>query len=78
MHRFGEGECRYFAEPFPKAVDELKRALYPQLLPIAGNWWTKLGRETPWPEGLDVWLQMCRAAGQTKPTPILLKYTAGD
>jgi uncharacterized protein len=77
-HRFGEGEYRYFAKPFPKAVDELKRALYPKLLPIARDWWTKLGRETPWPDDLDEWLQMCHAAGQTKPTPILLKYAAGD
>jgi hypothetical protein len=77
-HRFGEGVYRYFAEPFPATVGELKRALYPKLLPIARDWWTKLGRETPWPDDLDEWLQMCHAAGQTKPTGILLKYTAGD
>jgi uncharacterized protein len=77
-HRFGEGEYRYFAEPFPDAVVELKLALYPKLLPIAREWWTKLGRETPWPGGLNEWLEMCHAAGQTKPTPILLKYGAGD
>jgi len=77
-HRFGEGEYRYFAEPFPDAVVELKKALYPRLLPIARDWWTKLGRETPWPETLDEWLCMCHAAGQTKSTPILLKYGEGD
>ncbi|MEP7026027.1 MAG: 2OG-Fe(II) oxygenase, partial [Actinomycetota bacterium] len=43
-HRFGEGEYRYFAEPFPDAVAELKQALYPRLLPIARDWWAKLGR----------------------------------
>jgi len=48
-HRFGEGEYRYFAEPFPEAVTGLKRALYPRLLPVARDWWTRLGRETPWP-----------------------------
>ena len=48
-HRFGQGEYRYFAEPFPEAVVELKRALYPRLLPIARDWWTRLGRDTPWP-----------------------------
>jgi hypothetical protein len=77
-HRFGEGEYRYFAEPFPDAVVELKQALYPKLLPIARDWWTKLRRETPWPDSLDEWLKMCHAAGQTKSTPILLKYGAGD
>jgi uncharacterized protein len=77
-HRFGEGEYRYFAEPFPAAVVELKRALYPKLLPIVREWWTKLRRETPWPDTLDEWLAMCHAAGQRKQTPILLKYGAGD
>jgi hypothetical protein len=77
-HRFGEGEYRYFAEPFPEAISALKQALYPRLLPIARDWWTKLGRETPWPESLSEWLQMCHGAGQTKPTPILLKYGRGD
>jgi hypothetical protein len=77
-HRFGEGEYRYFAEPFPEAVTGLKRALYPRLLPIARDWWSRLGRETPWPDSLPEWLAMCHAAGQVKSTPILLKYQAGD
>jgi hypothetical protein len=77
-HRFGEGEYRYFAEPFPEAVTGLKRALYPRLLPVARDWWTRLGRETPWPDSLREWLVMCHAAGQAKSTPILLKYRAGD
>ena len=77
-HRFGEGEYRYFAEPFPAAVAALKQALYPRLLPIARDWWTRLGREAPWPDSLDEWLARCHAAGQTKPTPILLRYRAGD
>ena len=77
-HRFGEGEYRYFAEPFPEAVTGLKRALYPRLLPVARDWWTRLGRETPWPDSLREWLAMCHAAGQAKSTPILLKYQAGD
>jgi uncharacterized protein len=77
-HRFGEGEYRYFAEPFPRAVTELKRALYPRLLPVARDWWARLGRSAPWPDDLDEWLEMCHAAGQRKPTPILLKYGPGD
>ena len=77
-YRFGQGEYRYFAEPFPEAVTGLKRALYPRLLPIARDWWARLGRETPWPDSLQEWLAMCHAAGQAKSTPILLKYQAGD
>ena len=78
QHRFGEGQYRYFAEPFPPAVVALKEALYPRLLPIARDWWTKLGRATPWPDTLDDWLSLCHQAGQTRPTPILLQYAAGD
>jgi uncharacterized protein len=77
-YRFGEGEYRYFADPLPDAVLALKNALYPRLLPIARDWWTALGRQTPWPDDLDDWLSMCHAAGQTKPTAILLRYRAGD
>lgn len=77
-HRFGEGEYRYFAQPYPDAVVVLKRALYPRLLPIARDWCTRLGRPAPWPDDLDQWLRMCHAAGQTKSTVILLKYGAGD
>jgi hypothetical protein len=73
-HRFGEGEYRYFARPFPEPIEQLKQALYPHLLPIARDWWDKLGRPAPWPDTLDAWLAMCHAAGQTKSTPILLKY----
>ena len=77
-YRFGEGEYRYFAEPFPAPVTALKQALYPKLLPIARDWWARLGRETPWPDSLGQWLEMCHAAGQAKSTAILLKYQAGD
>jgi hypothetical protein len=77
-HRFGEGEYRYFAEPFPAAVTALKQALWPMLLPIARDWWTRLGRDTPWPDSLEDWLEECHAAGQKKSTAILLRYQAGD
>jgi hypothetical protein len=77
-YRFGEGEYRYFERPYPEPIDELKRALYPRLLPIARDWWRRLGRETPWPDDLDDWLDICHAAGQTKSTAILLRYGQGD
>ena len=77
-HRFGEGEYRYFAAPYPEPIERLKQALYPRLLPIARDWWTRLGRPTPWPDTLDEWLAMCHAAGQTKSTAIMLRYGAKD
>ncbi|HEX8005416.1 MAG TPA: 2OG-Fe(II) oxygenase [Trebonia sp.] len=77
-YRFGQGQYRYFAEPFPAAVAELRKALYPRLLPIARDWWRRLGRQAPWPDTLAEWLGMCHGVGQAKPTPILLKYGAGD
>jgi hypothetical protein len=76
-YRFGEGEYKYFARPFPEPVEQLKQALYPRLLPIARDWHAKLGRPAPWPGTLDEWLEQCHAAGQTKSTPILLKYETG-
>jgi hypothetical protein len=76
-YRFGEGEYKYFARPFPEPVEQLKQALYPRLLPIARDWHAKLGRPAPWPDTLDEWLEECHAAGQTKSTPILLKYETG-
>ncbi len=77
-HRFGEGEYRYFASPFPEPIEQLKQAFYPHLLPIARDWHGKLGRDAPWPDTLDEWLEMCHAAGQAKSTPILLKYAEKD
>jgi uncharacterized protein len=77
-HRFGSGEYRYFRPPFPEPVGQLRQALYPRLLPIARDWYGKLGRPAPWPGTLDEWLAMCHAAGQRKPTPILLKYQQHD
>jgi hypothetical protein len=77
-HRFGRGEYRYFRPPFPAAVDGLKQALYPRLLPIAREWYERLGRPAPWPDTLDEWLAMCHGAGQTRSTPILLHYGTGD
>jgi hypothetical protein len=77
-HRFGSGEYRYFKRPFPEPVEQLRQALYPRLLPVARDWYGKLGRPAPWPDTLDEWLAMCHAAGQRKPTPILLKYQPHD
>jgi hypothetical protein len=77
-HRFGSGQYRYFAAPLPEPVEELRNALYPRLLPVAREWQARPGRDAEWPDTLAEWLEVCHAAGQTRPTPILLRYRAGD
>ncbi|WP_112245240.1 2OG-Fe(II) oxygenase [Kribbella monticola] len=77
-YRFGSGQYRYFDHPLPELVAELRAAFYPHLLPIAREWAERLGRPAPWPDTLDEWLDDCHRAGQTRPTPILLRYQAGD
>jgi hypothetical protein len=77
-YRFGSGEYRYFASPFPELVQALREAFYARLLPVARDWADKLGRPAPWPDTLAEWLEHCHAAGQAKPTPILLRYRSGD
>ncbi|MEV0348367.1 2OG-Fe(II) oxygenase [Nonomuraea sp. NPDC050680] len=77
-YRFGRGQYRYFREPFPSLVTELRAAFYPHLLPIARDWAARLGQPAPWPDDFAEWLDMCHEAGQTKPTPILLRYQEGD
>jgi hypothetical protein len=77
-HRFGSGQYRYFAYPLPPIVADLRQAFYPHLLRIAREWASRLGRSSPWPGGLDEWIARCHAAGQTNPTPLLLRYGAGD
>ena len=77
-YRFGRGQYRYFARPLPALVDELRHALYPRLLPIAREWAERLGQDALWPDTLDEWLDRCHRAGQSRPTPILLRYGTGD
>ncbi|HEY2576673.1 MAG TPA: 2OG-Fe(II) oxygenase [Streptosporangiaceae bacterium] len=77
-YRFGSGQYRYFGYPLPELVAELRAAFYDRLLPIARDWAAKLGRPAPWPGTLAEWLDMCHAGGQQRPTPILLRYRAGD
>lgn len=76
--RYGSGQYRYFHAPYPEPIERLKQALYPRLLPIARDWWDKLGRATPWPDRLDDWLAICHAAGQTRSTALMLRYGVDD
>lgn len=78
-HRFGRGEYRYFARPLPELVADLRAAFWPHLLPIAREWAQRRPRlGGPWPDALDDWLDRCHAAGQTRPTPLMLRYGPGD
>ena len=76
-YRFGQGEYKYFAYPLPPVVDELRRALYPQLARAANRWAQLLGEEGDYPAGLDAFLERCAAAGQARPTPLMLRYGPG-
>jgi uncharacterized protein len=76
-HRFGEGEYRYFAPPLPRLVQTLRSAAYARLAPIADRWMEALGRRERFPGRLPDFLARCAAQGQTKPTPLLLRYEAG-
>jgi len=77
-HGFGRGEYRYFAHPLPPLVAALRGALYAQLVPIARRWAAALGASLEYPPTLAAYLERCRAAGQTRPTPLLLHYRSGD
>jgi hypothetical protein len=77
-HAFGEGEYQYFAHPLPELVAGLRRLTYPHLVGVANRWQEALGLSQRYPEGLDAYLSACHAAGQTRPTPLLLKYGPGD
>jgi hypothetical protein len=77
-HGFGQGEYKYFSYPLPPLVAELRKALYPRLAPAARRWYAAMGRKADLPETLDAYLERCHDAGQTRPTPLLLRYGEGD
>jgi hypothetical protein len=77
-HNFGRGEYKYLRYPLPPLVAELRQALYPQLAPFANRWHERLGLDPRFPGTLDAYLKRCHAAGQERPTPLILKYEAGD
>lgn len=77
-HGFGQGEYKYFAYPLPEIIAKLRRKLYPRLAAIANSWNERLGVEERYPESHEAYLTRCHAAGQCRPTPLLLRYGPGD
>ncbi len=77
-HGFGRGEYRYFACPLPQILATLRATLYPQLAPIANRWNEQLRADARYPGTLAEFMARCHEAGQTRPTPLLLQYGAGD
>jgi uncharacterized protein len=78
-HRFGDGRYRYFDHPLPAAIAELRSAFYRPLAPVANTWAERLrGDEPTFPPEHEELLARCRAAGQERPTPLILRYGAGD
>ncbi len=77
-HGFGRGEYKYFAYPLPEVIAGLRPALYARLQGIANRWNEAMGIDIRYPEQHDAFLKRCHAAGQTRPTPLLLQYEAGD
>ena len=77
-HGFGSGEYRYFRYPLPGLVEDLRRAAYPRLAPLANRWMEVTGQPPRYPKELADFLAACHAAGQQRPTPLILRYGAGD
>ena len=77
-HRFGSGEYKYFARPLPDLVSQLRTAFYPPLAEVANGWNERLGIAGRFPARLEDFLERCHAAGQTRPTPLILRYGPGD
>lgn len=77
-HGFGRGEYKYFAYPLPRPVAELRAALYPRLAPVANRWNEVMGIDVRYPAAHDEFIERCHAAGQMRPTPLILQYATDD
>ncbi len=77
-HGFGQGEYRYYAYPLPALIQQLRTILYERLAPLANRWWAALDRGDIFPAGHSDYLDRCHAAGQSRPTPLILRYGPGD
>ena len=77
-HGFGRGEYKYFAEPLPEPIVALRRGFYSRLAAVADRWTAAMGVAVRYPAEHEAFRARCHAAGQTRPTPLLLRYGPGD
>lgn len=77
-YNFGNGQYRYFMYPLPDALNQLRQQSYDFLLPLAKEWASNLNQNVAYPDSHDDYLKLCHEAGQTRPTPLILRYEQGD
>jgi hypothetical protein len=78
QHGFGRGEYKYFDYPLPDVLDGLRSGIYPHLVPLANRWNEAMRVDVRYPERHADFIEICHAAGQTRATPLILQYAAGD
>lgn len=77
-HGFGRGEYKYYGYPLPEMIGTLRETVYPHLVPVANRWTALMGIDTRYPAVHADFIRRCHAAGQTRPTPLILQYAEGD
>jgi hypothetical protein len=77
-HGFGSGEYKYFSYPLPPVLADLRARAYGRLVDLANDWYAAMGKPAQFPSTHSDYLKQCHDAGQTRPTPLILKYGSGD